>query len=181
MIIILPPLFLPPEHYFQVIREAELAVIDTSIKFDKRMKDVHRTVLSGQHGPEYVTVPICHPKTSRCAWNDVRISPHGQWWRNLSLKMATLYGPTPFFDFYRHDFLETVNERAVGRSVTDFDIDLILTVNRLSGITTPLSVELDTRWAGRSQTEIQDLRHHDFYGNGTERSAIEQLFMKGSI
>lgn len=173
---------MPPADYFREMSNADLAVIDTTMRYDKRMKSVHRTVVSGRDGaPLYMTVPVSTPGTSRCTWDEVSVSAHGHWWSVQRQTMATFYGATPFFDFYRHDLFPFLSESAVGRHITDLDIDLILTIRRLAGIDTPLSVTLDPRLTTDRDVEIKDLRNHDFYARPDTRSAIDALFHQGKL
>ena len=173
----LAPLFLPPPEYFRLMGEVDIVILDEELRHDRRMKSMHRTVLSGSAGASLLTVPVSSPKKGgRSRWSDVRVSPHGRWWHVHQLTMATLYGPTPFFDMYKYDFFPLLDSGAVGRSITDFNIDLILTVRRLTGNVTPLSMGLDPRYERDSSVEIIDMRFHDFYADSSVRSVIESLF-----
>lgn len=178
-IVLLPPLFLPPAPYFKEMATADLAVIDTGLRFDKRNKQVHRTAIASAHGKAFLTVPVSHPESSRCSWSDVRISAHGEWPRVVRSTLATLFGPTPYFHLFKTDFFDIINESYVGRSVTDFDIALILVVRKLAAITTPLSVTLDSRFPTDPDVETVDLRNRNFYADGDEVSVIENLFRSG--
>lgn len=179
-IVLLPPLFAPPVAYFKAIAGADLAVIDTAMRYDKRQKSVHRTVVTGAHAAAFLTVPVTTPGTSRCPWDEVRVSPHGQWWRVMTSTLATLFGPTPYYNYYRQDFAPMLTEQAVGRPITDLDLDIILAVCRLVGIRTPLSVTLDPRYKADNGVEIADLRYHDFYADPAARSILETLFTQGN-
>lgn len=181
-IVLLAPLYLPQAGYFHAMADADMAVIDTAMRYDKRRKAVHRTVVSGADGtPALLTMPVSTPGTSHCRWDEVRVSPHGEWWRVQQLTLATLFGPTPWFDLMRHDIFRTIDKTAVGRTVTDIDIALILTVRRLARITTPLSVSLDPRYSTDPDVNITDLRDHNFYADPDARSAVETLFKEGEL
>lgn len=177
-VVLLPPLFLPPLAYFEAMRRADMAVIDTSMRHDRRMKAVHRTVVSGNSSPSFLTVPVTPPR-GHALWADIRISAHGEWWRVQKATLATLYGPTPFYSLLHHDITALLTADCVGRPVTDLDIDLILAVRRITGITTRLSVTLDSRLAGRRDVTVTDLRRHDFYADPQARSVLETLFAEG--
>lgn len=180
-IVLLPPLYLPPVSYFRFMAEADMAVIDTSMRYNRRVKQVHRTVVSGQNGPSLLTVPVSSPHSPGCSLARVGISGHGQWWRVHRSTLETLYGPTPFFHLYKKEFFDFIQPDAVGRPITGLDIDLILAVRRLCGIDTPLSACLDSRYNTDVQVGITDLRHHDFYADPGARSVIETLFTEGRI
>lgn len=180
-IVILPPLFLPPPFYFEKIAGADLAVIDTSLRYDKRNKAVHRTVITSAHGPSFLTVPVNVPRCRNLKWEDVNVSPHGEWWRIFRLTMATLYGPTPYFDLYKDELFTSFTQEAIGRKITDLDLELLLSIMKLSHIRTHLSVSLDRRYTESPDSQIEDLRAYDFYAGPDERSVIETLFQTGSI
>lgn len=180
-ILLLSPLYLPPANYFRLMAESDLTVIDTSLPYNKRNKAVHRTAVSGRGEASLLTVPVSTPGTTRCAWDEVTVSPHGEWWRVHKLTLATLFGPTPYFDYFKDELLRPIGPDSVGRPVTDLDIDIILNVRKLLGIDTPLSVTLDSRYATDPGVEIIDRRHDDFYATGAERSIAEHLFHYGRL
>lgn len=179
-IVILPPLFLPPAGYFSAMSCADLAVIDVAMRYDKRAKAVHRTVVEGLHGPLKLTVPVSTPRTSRCVWEEVCVSGHAEWYRTLRSTFDTLYDPTPFYEYMRDDILGCLTGRAVGRPITDVDVELIIALRRLGQINTPLSVTLDSRHPCPDDT-VTDLRAHDWYADPGTRSAIISLFTTGSL
>ncbi|MCH5219867.1 MAG: WbqC family protein [Muribaculaceae bacterium] len=178
-IVILPPLYLPPSSYFTAMKQADLAVIDTALRYDKRFKSVHRTVITSSDGSAFLTVPVSVPAGRNITWNDVRVSPHGEWWRVQKLTLATLFGATPFYSLIHQDITTLISEKFVGKPITDLDISIIVELRRLLDITTPISVTLDSRLAAMSDVEIIDMRHHDFYQDMDARSVIETLFKTG--
>lgn len=180
-VVILPPLYLPPSQYFRAIADADLAVIDTEMRYDKRHKAVHRTILEGQHGPAMLTVPVTTPGTSRCLWNNVTVSPHGEWYRNHTATLATLLGPTPWFALLNNDFTSIINASAVGRSIVELDIDLILAVMRIAHITTPLTAVPDPRIMASPHTAVTDLRRKDWYREPQQVSVLHTLSTHGHI
>ena len=179
----LAPLYLPPADYFRAMALADLAVIDVSLRFDKRYKAVHRTRISSGESTSFLTVPIslehssCEPKR----YADALVSPHGEWWRVQRMTLATLFGPTPFFDLFRHDIFPSIDVEAVGRSIVDLDIDLIIALRKLCRINTPMSVVLDPRIKEDPDVEIIDMVYHDFYKDPEAVSIIETLFKRGAL
>lgn len=183
-IVLLAPLLLPPVGYFSIMKEADMAVIDTSMRYDKRFKAIHRTPVRPQSNSSegsFLNIPISSSHTNRCNINDITVSPHGEWWRVWRMTLATIYGPTPFFDLYKHDLFPLIDQKAVGRKITDLNIDLILTVRRLGDIDTPLSVCLDERYLSDADVEIADLRQNDFRNSPNDVSVLETLFNEGNL
>ena len=177
--VILAPIFAPPADFFRRIDSADLAVLDTGLRYDKRQKAMHRTVVSGLAGPAFLTVPVSTPGTTRCRWDEVRVSGHGEWWRVMASTLGTLFGPTPFYGYYRDEIEEILSGRAVGKPVTDMNLDLIVLLCRWLGIDTPLSVSLDERLLTDPGVRVDDLRRHNFYASEGERSVLETLFRNG--
>lgn len=154
---VLAPAFLPPAAYYAVMAAYPVAVIDTSLRYDKRAKTVHRTVVADSHGQRHLTVPIARPATSRTDWANVRISAHGNWWLTMRATLATIYGSTPFFNYYRDEFDRLLTPESVGEPITNLVIDLDAVIRRLLGLPTALSVVADPR-----DTAI-DMSRVDFY------------------
>ena len=178
-ILLLSPLYLPPMEYFRKMEEADLVVLDVEGRYDKRFKALHRTRVSNGEGAALLTVPVSTPGSSKCKTGELRVSGHGEWWRVEQQTLATLFGPTPFFNFYKHEVFELLNEKAVGENLTDFNIKLILLIRRFLGISTPMSMTLDKRYEKDEDVEIVDLRSYDFYKDEGARSVIETLFKEG--
>lgn len=156
--VILPPAFAAPASYYAAMVGADCVVIDTAMRHDRRAKAVHRTVVDGAHGSVFLTVPVC--KAEGPTWHDVRVSDHGRWWHVMQSTLATLYGPTPFFGYYRHDIFAPLDAPAVGCPVTDLDIAVDMAIRRLLGVTARMSVAADTRFGA---DRVVDLRKIDFF------------------
>lgn len=172
--VILPPAYMAPAAYYAAMVGADCIVIDTGMRYDRRAKAVHRTIVDGAHGSLFLTVPVTPPKGR--TWHDVGVSSHGRWWHVQTSTLATLFGPTPFFDYYRADITASMTEDAVGLPITDLDIAIDMQIRRLLGITAAMSVAVDPRACAagdidsRSQygqygddSKIVDMRRVDFY------------------
>ncbi|MDE7369108.1 MAG: hypothetical protein K2N08_04950, partial [Muribaculaceae bacterium] len=79
--VILAPSFLGSISRYALIAAFGNAIVDTSTRFDKRLKSTHRTTIADVNGEMKLTLPISKPESlTRATWNDIRISDHGQWW-----------------------------------------------------------------------------------------------------
>lgn len=83
--------------------------------FDKRAKGTHRLTIADTHGPIDLTVPIVKPPTHRCAWSEIAVSTHGEWWDTHRETLASAYGRTPYFEFYIDRFLPMLTPGVAGR------------------------------------------------------------------
>lgn len=136
-VLLLPPMFLAPVGYYAAMAAFPRAVIDTSMRFNKRFKSPHRTTIADANGTSLVSVPIVKPESMTAArWDDIIVSAHNSWWNDAMTALRSAYGRTPFYEFYEDDFLEIINRDAAGKSLMSIDRELDQLVRRLAGITT---------------------------------------------
>lgn len=138
--ILLPPRMLGGTDYYAAIQAYGRVIIDNSMRFNKRMKEVHRCSIIGANEPERITVPIEKPVSMTAAlWSDIMISPHNAWWNSAWTALRSAYGRTPFFEFYADDFEPFFRSSAAGTSITRFNSGLDTLIRNLLGCTTPVS------------------------------------------
>lgn len=100
-ITLLPPMLCAPVGVYALISSCGgRAAFDWSGRFDKRFKDSHRFAIADTRGRLELTVPIVKPESSRCSWNEIRVSTHGAWWDVHRVALESAYGRTPYFEFY---------------------------------------------------------------------------------
>lgn len=94
---------LPPRYFGNIAYYLAVAAhggdtyMDGSILFDKRQKVVHRCEIADTRGRVQLTAPVAKPHgISRATWDDVAVSPHGQWWHIHLTTLESAYGRTPF-------------------------------------------------------------------------------------
>lgn len=135
--ILVAPQFLGATDYYAAIAKAGMVVVDTSMHFDKRLKTTHRATILSANSQINITVPIVKPERwSGTTWNDIIVSDHGQWWKEMWVSIQSAYGRTPYFEYYADDFLEIINKDACGRSLMELDQRLDALVRRLLGVKT---------------------------------------------
>lgn len=141
--IVLPPAYFGTIGRYAAIAAAGVAAVDTSVRFNKRAKEVHRCIIADVRGPVQLTVPIVKPQSSRTArWADIDISDHGGWWHIHRTTLESAYGRTPFFEFYADRFAPFFRECPQGR-LTDFTGALEAVVLDILGLP-PMATESDT-------------------------------------
>ncbi len=139
--IALPPRYLGSVSFFAAIAAHRCAVIDTTMRFDKRRKEVHRCSIADTHGLVHLTVPIEKPVSMTAArWTDIVISSHGNWWHRHWTALQSAYGRTPFFEFYADDFAPFFSREVAGRLLVDWLGDIDRTMLRL------LQIDTDVRF-----------------------------------
>lgn len=118
-------------YYAEVAACGGNAVMDGTMLFDKRRKQVHRCDIADVNGVVQLTVPVGKPHgIPRATWSDVRVSNHDRWWHVHRVTLESAYGRTPFFEFYIDRFAPFLCAEAVERypSIIDFDaaIDAVI-------------------------------------------------------
>lgn len=92
--------------------------VDSSMRWDKRVKSTHRFTIAAEAGPLTLTVPVAKPREYHSATLDsVTVSSHGNWWRMHLTALESAYGRTPFFEFYIDRFRPLLSPETVGRSL----------------------------------------------------------------
>lgn len=116
--LLLPPKLFGPVEYYRLMSRFEYVKVDDTMRFDKRMKSVHRFSIVDAPGVQLLTVPVSKPD-GPVRWCDVTVSDHGKWWLSLPNALATAYSRTPFFEFYIDRFLPLLSQDSVGMPVTE--------------------------------------------------------------
>ncbi len=112
------------------------AVIDTSMRYDKRRKEVHRYDIADTRGRLSLTVPVSRPAGAFVAgnlcWNQVTVSDHGRWWEVHRIALESAYGRTPFFEFYIDRFAPLFSPEP--RPVTDMVVEADVLIRDILGL-----------------------------------------------
>lgn len=111
-------------YYAQVAACGGNAVMDGTMLFDKRRKQVHRCDIADVNGVVQLTVPVGKPHgIPRATWSDVRVSSHGRWWHVHRVTLGSAYGRTPFFEFYIDRFAPFLCAEVVERYSSIIGLD----------------------------------------------------------
>lgn len=77
---------------------------DNEVVFDKHA-DYNHCTIDSPNGPLRLTVPVQKESHQRQLLKDVRISEHDGWRRKHWHALESTYFNSPFFEYYRDDFL----------------------------------------------------------------------------
>ncbi len=95
--------------YYALMSRYQNVMVDNSVRYNKRDKEVHRYRISHTQGPLGLTVPVSRERGSflsgNLTWEDVSVSAHGRWWEVHLTALDSAYGRTPFYEFYRDRLL----------------------------------------------------------------------------
>lgn len=164
-VVILPPAYLPDAEWFADLAAADLAVLDANMRYDKRRKNTHRTLLGDTREPLRITVPVSMttlpPEAPHRTWADVTVSAHGHWWTVHTGAIESVYGNTPYFEHYWPLLKPLFAEEAVGEVLTLFTSRVHSTLRLLLGIPTPVSATMPRL---PQDAHVTDLRRKDYTG-----------------
>mgnify|MGYP000018461711 FL=1 len=141
---VLPSCFCADVAYYAALASHPVAVIDSSVRFDKRAKHHHRTTIASTHGPLTLTVPVQKPAVTHGAlWSDILVSSHDEWWHIHTTALESAYGRSPFFEYYADSILPLLSENAVNRPVTNLNAALDNVIRSILGIDTSIIPETE--------------------------------------
>ena len=153
---ILPPQLFGSVAYYALMAQYPAAFIDTSLRYDKRFKSVHRYSIADSRGELRLTVPVSRPEgaflSGKLTWNQVTVSSHARWWEIHLQALESAYGRTPFFEFYIDRFAPVLNPGP--RSICSMVLEADALVRDILG--------LDTRMLDTLPAAGDDYRRTDF-------------------
>ena len=155
-IIAVPSRYCASIDYYAAIASRGGSIVMNDARYDKRQKDVHRTVIADVNGPLRLTVPTARPAaTAGTRWSDIRVSGHGGWADVHRTALESAYGRTPYFEFYAPRFLPLLV--AEDQPVVELNAALDAEIRRILLLPPPLELPLD------KATEIYDPRLFQYY------------------
>lgn len=156
--VILPPQLFGTVAYYSRMAAYPAAVIDTGMRFDKRLKSAHRYAVADTRGRLELTVPVSHPPAdSPRRWRDTPLSRHGRWWEAHRTALESAYGRTPFFEFYIDRLATVIAEPPDGATVADIVIAADAIVRRILRLPVAVATTLPS-----SAGAVTDCRADDF-------------------
>lgn len=183
--IVLPPLYFAPLSWYRALAHAERAVIDTSMRADRRYKAVHRTLIAGraeaasclnpeQEECQTLTAAICK-FAAHTPLSSVLISEHDRWWDKHARTIATVYGRTPYYEYLWPRFGALLNDSLPGTPLVDLTLSIDAAVREILSIDTPVSVPMDDSYDDFVRPAVSAFRGGEFEGI----SIIGALFTLG--
>lgn len=138
---VLPPQYFGSVQYYALMAAYGRAVVDISMRRDKRFKSAHRCDIASTHGLMRLTVPVGKDFSNGQGWGSVPVSDHGQWWSDHVVSLESAYGRTPFFEFY-FDRLRPWLVRPQGITVGRLDAALDAEIRKILHLETEVSYDM---------------------------------------
>jgi hypothetical protein len=96
--------YLAPVSYYTVLAHAETVFLENFDSYEKQTYR-NRCLIATANGIMTLSIPIEKPSGVKLLTRDIRISEHNDWqihhWRSIE----SAYNSSPFFEFYKDDFL----------------------------------------------------------------------------
>ena len=102
--LILPSSYLPSISYYYEIVHKDSAIVDVHEHFINRTFR-NRCEIYGANGSLNLSIPV-QRINGKCKMKDVKISYEMDWQLNHWRSIETSYKSSPFFEYYKHRFLE---------------------------------------------------------------------------
>jgi hypothetical protein len=173
---IFPPQYFGSVGYYNAMSQFDLVVIDFDMRFDKRLKSVHRTTIADTRGALTLTMPISHPSGLKCTrWSDITISAHGNWWDVQRGAIESAYGRTPMFEYLFDRFKPFFTEQVPGTKLANHLAAIDATIREVAGITTRVSATLPPNINSDSVTDMRKADFADFAGEPYNQIRADKL------
>ncbi|MBD5203131.1 MAG: WbqC family protein [Bacteroides sp.] len=141
-----PPRYCGTIDYYAAIASFGQSMVVSDARFDKRQKDVHRTVIADVNGALRLTVPVAKPESaSQARWSDIKVSDHGNWADVHRTALESAYGRTPYFEYYAPRFLPLLV--ADNQPVVELDSSIDAEIRRILMLPPPVSESIGGRVA----------------------------------
>lgn len=149
---ILSSCYLPPIQYLAVMNSYDTVIVDVYEHYVKQTYRNRCNIVTSS-GVQALTVPVEKPLLSN-AMKDMRISEHGNW-RHLHLSaLDSAYGNSPFYEYYRDDFLKFYTSRY--ESLVEYNTELLKLVCELMDI--PFNIEFSSCYMDGENCGADDFR-----------------------
>ena len=102
--------YFPNVNWFKYSFQNKYIIIFKCESF-KKMTFRNRTVICGANGLINLSVPIENGRDQKLPFNEIRISYRDNWQLNHWRGILSCYGKSPFFDFYRNDLENLLNQK----------------------------------------------------------------------
>ena len=132
---IMQPTYLPWSGYFGLMESVDLFVLLDTVQFARRSWQ-QRNQIKTASGSKWLTVPVMTKGRRDQTINEVQIDPNARFEHSHRRAIELNYGRAPFFDDIAPELLVSLEEKRT--RLSELDIDLILRLRDLLGISTPV-------------------------------------------
>ena len=129
--LILTTSYLPPIEYFTSIINSKEAVIEKKESY-KKQTFRNRCEIYSSNGKLSLSIPIIKVNGHNTKTEDIRISFKENWQKNHWRAIESAYNSSPFFLYYKDDFIKFFTEK--DENLINFNYELLLLLFEMLGI-----------------------------------------------
>jgi hypothetical protein len=97
--------YFPCVNVFADLLKEEILQFDSELLF-KRSSFRNRMIIAGSTGPITLSIPVAGGRSVRIPYKEVEIDYNNNWQRDHFRTLCTVYGNSPFFQFYKDELLQ---------------------------------------------------------------------------
>ena len=172
--ILLSTAYLAPVEYYMALAKAETAFLE-QWEFFQKQSYRNRCNIVGANGVMALTIPVEKPSGQKVLTRDIRISEHSDWQQQHWRSIESAYNSTPFFEFYKDDFIPFYQKKWL--FLWDFNLAIQNTVLELLDLNP--KVEFTQVYSQTLEANILDLResiHPKLDNNNADFQPYYQVF-----
>ncbi len=102
--------YLAPIQYYTKLLHFPTIIIEGHCNYLKQTYR-NRCNIAAANGILTLSIPVDKGNLVKCATKDIRISQHDNWQKSHWKSIESAYNSTPFFDFYKDDFIPFYTQR----------------------------------------------------------------------
>lgn len=154
-VVYLSTAYLAPVAYYKALCRYDSAVVEACSHYVKQSYRNRCTIMTAG-GELSLSIPVERTRPGKPFTRDMRISGHDNWQHVHWNAIASAYGSSPFFEYYRDDLYPFYEKSQSGRFLLDYNRELQETVCRLLGLAPRVSYS--TTYLDATVGDVVDLR-----------------------
>lgn len=145
--------YLAPVEYYVAMANSDRVYLEYCDFYVKQTYR-NRCHIAGANGVMALSIPVEKPNGTKTLMRDVRISEHNDWQKHHWRSIESAYNSTPFFEYYKDDFLPFYVQRWT--FLCDFNLQIQAKVLELLELNPP--IQLTDTYQSQCADELFDMR-----------------------
>lgn len=150
--------YLAPVSYYKAICRHDHTVIEAHSHYVKQTYRNRCTIVSAG-GPLPLSIPVERTLPGRPFTRDMRISLHDNWQHIHWNAIASAYGSSPFFEYFRDELYPFYERSCAGRFLLDYNRSLHETLCGMLGIDPDIAYSDSYLAADENVTDLREVIH----------------------
>lgn len=145
--------YLAPVEYYVAMANSDRVYLEYCDFYVKQTYR-NRCHIAGANGVMALSIPVEKPNGTKTLMRDVRISEHNDWQKHHWRSIESAYNSTPFFEYYKDDFLPFYVQRWT--FLCDFNLQIQAKVLELLELNPP--IQLTDTYQSQCADKLFDMR-----------------------